>query len=101
MTTSITAPLARDCTRGKWATSAGLAIALACLLTAAPLRAADVHRGGPQHAQRHAPRQAYRHDNYRGGGGYYNGYPGYLYGAPPPLVYGPPVVPGINLFLPL
>ena len=84
----------------KWATAIGLAVALACLLMAPPLRAAETHHGRQQHAQRHEPRQAHRRGNYRSGGGYYSGYPGYVYGAPP-LVYGPPAVPGINLFLPL
>ena len=100
MATSITIAPARDSTRNKWIIAAGLAVALACLLTAPPLRAAEAHRGRQQHAQRNEPRQAYRHGNHRAGGGYYSGYPGYVHGAPP-LVYGPAAVPGIQLFLPL
>ena len=85
MATSITIAPARDSTRNKWIIAAGLAVALACLLTAPPLRAAEAHRGRQQHAQRNEPRQAYRHGNHRAGGGYYSGaYTGYYDGY-----YGP------------
>ena len=82
-----------------------IALAIACLFAAQPLRAEQVHRGGGQHSERGAPHQAVRHDDQRRGGyGYSNGYGnqsyGYGYNAPP-VVYAPGAAPGISLFLPL
>ena len=100
METSIThAPLKRPA-RTKWLTTAGLALALACLFIASPLRAEYGHRGGQQHNRGHDVRQeGYRHDDRRRGNEYGRN-EGYLYGAPP-IAYGPEAAPGINLFLPL
>ncbi|HEY0297443.1 MAG TPA: hypothetical protein VGC69_19110 [Bordetella sp.] len=98
---------ARDSILKKWPAAAGLAIALACLLATPPLHAQGHRQGGQnhgqnrgqRHVQRQPVRQIHRQDNRRRGN-YYQGYPGYVYGAPP-IIYGPQAAPGINLFLPL
>ncbi|WP_090682599.1 hypothetical protein [Paraburkholderia phenazinium] len=103
MKTSFTRTPDKSATRPRLLSASGLAVAIACLVMAAPLQAQEEHHGGQQHAQGHgAPRQAYRHDDHRhyghayGNSGY--GYQGY---DAPPLVYAPQAAPGISLFLPL
>ena len=105
MKVPITLALDYDTMRARCLRATGLAVAITCLLSTPPLRAADVHRGGQQHSQGHAPRQVARHDDrghgYDRGRGYDRGYGGgYGYGGPP-VVYAPETAPGINLFLPL
>ncbi len=99
MKTSITRAPGKSPMRAGCLRTAGLALAIAGILTAAPLRA-ESHHGGQQHAQRHAPRQVVRHDYHRHGGDGYGDRDGYGYDGPP-IVYGPGAAPGINLFLPL
>lgn len=88
--------------RSRHAGAVGLALAIGCLVAAAPPHAEDRYRGhGEQHGQRHDSRP-YHHGGYRGGGGgggYYEDQD-YAYGAPP-VVYAPQAAPGINLFIPL
>ncbi|VVE48260.1 hypothetical protein PCO31110_04593 [Pandoraea communis] len=63
-------------------------------------------RQGDRHDRQRAPYDHRydrpRHYNGYGDGGYgtYGGYGGYAYG-PPPVVYAPPVSPGVTLFFPL
>ncbi len=77
-----------------------LALAIACLVTTAPLHAEESHRGDQRRGQGHAaPHASYRHDDHRRDG-YGYGNRDYGYGAPP-VVYAPQEAPGINLFLPL
>lgn len=113
MKTSVTHGAGNGTTRAKYPGTVGVALAIACLLITAPLRAEDAHYGDErqQHSQGHAPRQAVRHGNHgrggygdgdrgRGGYGYRDQGRGYGYDAPP-IVYAPAVAPGISLFLPL
>jgi hypothetical protein len=100
MKTSMTRAPDKGALRARLLSASGLALAIACLVTTAPLQAEEAHHGAQQHGQAHAaPRQAYRHDDHRRGGHAY-GDQDYVYGAPP-VVYAPQEAPGINLFLPL
>ena len=103
MKTSFTRTPDKSATRSRLLNAPGLTVAIACLVTAAPLQAQEDHHGGQQHAQGHgAPRQTYRHDDHHRDGHAYGdsgyGYQGY---EAPPLVYAPQAAPGISLFLPL
>ncbi|MFM0504588.1 hypothetical protein [Paraburkholderia caffeinilytica] len=103
MKTSITRTPDKGAMRARLLSAPVLTLAIACLVTTAPLQAAEPHRGGQQHGENHAaPRQAYRHDDHHRNGHTYGnqdyGYGGY--GAPP-VVYAPQEAPGISLFLPL
>lgn len=93
-----------------------LALAVTCTLAPSALRAQPGYPGnqGARHDMRADPRHdphnkphGNRRDAQRGHNGYndYRGYDGYRSGeyvyGPPPVVYAPPVSPGISLFLPL
>ncbi|MFM0209527.1 hypothetical protein PQQ96_19175 [Paraburkholderia sediminicola] len=100
MKTSLTRTPDKGATKARLLSALGLTLAIACLVTTAPLQAEETHHGGQQHGQGHAPpRQAYRHDDHRHNGHGY-GDQDYGYGAPP-VVYAPQEAPGISLFLPL
>ncbi|NPT41684.1 hypothetical protein GNZ12_10195 [Paraburkholderia sp. 1N] len=101
MKTSITRTPDKGAMRARLLGALGLTLAIACLVTTAPLQAEEAHHGNQQqHGQSHAaPRQTYRHDDHHRGGHAY-GNQDYAYGAPP-VVYAPQEAPGISLFLPL
>jgi hypothetical protein len=111
----------KDWATGPMVTAAGLALAIAGLLGASPLRAEDGnhndqhqqqqqqqqhhqqpqhHQQQPQQSQRHGndSRQTYNHQDH--GHGDYNDNQNYVY-APPPVVYEPAPAAGITLVLPI
>jgi hypothetical protein len=100
MKASITRTPDKGAMRARLLSALGLTLAIACLVTTAPLQAEETHHGGQQHDQGHAaPRQAYRHDDHHRDGHAYGDHD-YAYGAPP-VVYAPQEAPGISLFLSL
>lgn len=101
MKISITRTPDKGATRARHLGALGLTLAIACLVTSAPLQAEEAHHGDQQRAPSHVapPRQAYHHDDHHRESHAY-GNQDYAYG-PPPVVYAPQESPGISLFLPL